>query len=874
VLQEAYGRRVLAILALVLITTPTVAFAVTVSGRVIDSHTGRALSHATIRLVESGRTVMSDSAGNFSLSDVAPGRYAVTASYVGYKPAQLNVVLDGDASQIELLLDPTVLPGEEVTITTTRVSAQTDAVSHSNITREEIQRDYTVEDVPMFLAKQPGAYAYSDAGNGVGYSYLQIRGFDQRKISVLVNGVPHNDPESHQVYWVDVPDLMESASDVQVQRGVGASLYGASAAGGVVSMEVNPFGEKPSLAVDFGYGSFGTRKFKLEGKSGLIQNRYSVYGRFSRIVSDGYREQSWVDMWSYFIGFARYDGRLVNRFHAYGGPERLHLAYLGIDPPTLATNRRFNPLEYENETDTFNQPHYELLTDWQISEKLSLANTLFYIKGDGFFVQSWPWSSFGDLGLNAIQTRDSAAFDPIHYETVVTDTQFVQNPGTFGDTLWHQVENSTFRRDTLPSGDTVFTVNQFNNAILQRWVENRFMGIAPRFKYEHAGGLLQFGGSFDYHFGSHFGEVRSADPAPAGFQSGQRFYSYDGYRTSGILFAQESRTIASRLHLTLGLQFAWRRYSLRNDSQGGVSYDLDFTTLSPRLGMLYKLTPIHALYANLSYGAHEPAHTDIFRPEESENPTRFFRLFDPSTGRASDPFMGAERVTSLDLGYRLRDEGIQIDFNGFYMWFDNEIVAAGGIDKDGNPIRTNAGRTIHRGIEALVKYRLTKQLEVSANGTWSDNYFEEFTQYFATPESPQSNDTVFLPVATPDSVSFAGNSISGFPETAVNLGVHLNVPLAKGGTRLLAGVEYRYVGRIFLDNSSAVDFSIEPYQVVNLRAGMQFAGRSVFKSLAIELLVNNVADEQFSASGYTFLGVPYVYPAAERNFYLRLRTRW
>lgn len=859
--------------ALLLILCPMQSWAAVLTGTVRDKQTQAVLVSASVHLSETGQGTSTNDSGEFRFEAVPSGRITVIASFVGYTPERQEVTMGDNMQSIELWLQPTVLPGEEVLITTTRVSSQTDAVPHSNLTNEDLRRDHVVEDAPMLLAGQPGAYAYSDAGNGVGYSYLQIRGFDQRRISVLLNGVPQNDPESHQVYWVDMPDLLESATDVQIQRGIGASLYGASAAGGVVSIETQPYAQEPRLSLDLGSGSYDTHKFKLEGNSGLIDGRYAVYGRYSSITSDGYREQSWTDLWSYFVGVARYDHNLVNRFHAYGGPENLHLAYYGIDPVTLAADRKFNPLTYDDETDNFNQPHYELLSDWKISDAWSLSNSLFYIKGDGYYIQSWPYSSSGDLGLAPIQTTDSLAYDPMHYETVVTDTQFVRDSALYGDTLWHQVEMTTFRRDTLPSGDTVFTVNQFNNAVLQRWVKNDFFGIAPRFKHEHGLGTLQFGGSFDYHHGYHFGEVRSAEPAPPGFMAGQDYYSYDGYRTSAIAFAEENMLVAERWHLSLALQYSWRRYSLRHDSRANVNYDLDYTAWSPRLGVLWRVTAPDAVYLNAAMGRHEPAHTDIFRPDELEDPTQFFASYNPVTGTAEDPFMQEEEVTSLDLGFRRTKDRLLVDLNGFYQWFDNEIVAAGGLDMNGYPIRTNAGQSIHRGVEGLLKFKPTKDLQLTANGTWSDNYFESFTEYTTVYSSPISGDTAYLPVATTETIDHHGNPIAGFPQFIANLGAYGEMPLGRK-VRLTGGADYRYAGRIYLDQTGDNALSIDPYSVINLRVGVRLSAAPLANQLALECAVNNVTNELYSASGYTYYGVPYYYPAAERNVFVRLRTEW
>jgi outer membrane receptor protein involved in Fe transport len=236
--------------------------------------------------------------------------------------------------------------------------------------------------------------------------------------------------------------------------------------------------------------------------------------------------------------------------------------------------------------------------------------------------------------------------------------------------------------------------------------------------------------------------------------------------------------------------------------------------------------------------------------------------------------MQPEQVTSLDLGLRRTADPILVDFTGFYQWFDREIVSAGGIDMNGNPIRTNAGESIHRGVEGLIKYKPAPGLELTANATWSDNYFKSFTEYSTVYNSPQSGDTVYLPVASTVSTSHAGNPIGGFPDWLANVGAYGETPLGKSGMRLTGGVEYRYVGRLFLDQTGSTALSIEPYSVLNLRAGIRLKVGNALDNLSLECSVNNVTDERYSASGYTYDGVPYYYPSAERNVFVRLRTDW
>jgi iron complex outermembrane receptor protein len=219
------------------------------------------------------------------------------------------------------------LPGVEVS--TTRAGDRA-PIARTVLRRDEILARNWGQDTPMALGGLTGAYAYSDAGNGVGYSYLSIRGFPQRRISVLVNGVPLNDPESHEVYWIDHPDLLASTAEVEMQRGVGSALYGAASLGGSVNLETAPFTEGPRTSVTLGYGSYETKRLMVEAGSGTLPGNWNLHGRYSRIESFGYREQSDSKLWSYALSARKLLGDHSLRANFYGGPEETHLAYLAI----------------------------------------------------------------------------------------------------------------------------------------------------------------------------------------------------------------------------------------------------------------------------------------------------------------------------------------------------------------------------------------------------------------------------------------------------------------------------------------------------------------------------------------------------------------
>jgi len=213
-----------------------------------------------------------------------------------------------------------VVPIAGVEVSTARAGERA-PIARTVLDRGALARLNWGQDTPMALASLPGAYAYSDAGNGVGYSYLTIRGFPQRRISVLVDGVPLNDPESHEVYWIDHPDLLASAAEVQVQRGVGSALYGAASLGGSVNLEIAPFTETPGASAVISYGSWETKRLMLEMNSGRLAGGWNFYGRYSRVESFGYRDQSWSRLWSYALAARRVSGAHALRVSLFGGPE-------------------------------------------------------------------------------------------------------------------------------------------------------------------------------------------------------------------------------------------------------------------------------------------------------------------------------------------------------------------------------------------------------------------------------------------------------------------------------------------------------------------------------------------------------------------------
>jgi iron complex outermembrane receptor protein len=503
-----------------------------------------------------------------------------------------------------------------VTVTTTRAEAGKSAVPFTTVEPADIQLRYTAQDLPTLLNTLPSVFVWSQNGNQIGYSTLVMRGFDQRRIAVLINGVPQNDPEDHNVYWIDFPDLAASVSDIQVQRGAGLVSYGAAAIGGSINITTLNFLQQRLVRISLGNGwqQFGAggrtvlqptvQRYALEVSSGLIEGRYAVYGRMARIDSWGYRDQSWAQLNSYFLSGVRFDERLTTQVNIFGGPLADGLTYYGIPKEHIRdrTLRRKNYAWWEydttyrqigfalerrpNELENFSQPHYELLNDWRISDSLELKSVLFYYTGDGFFDFDGSWADARTLRLTPEYGWD------------------------------------------LP--DTVYP----RNAIIRAFVGNKHGGWIPRLLWRHRGGELLLGAEVRLHRSEHWGKVRYAELLPTNFDPEYKIYSYEGVRDIFSLFARERYELTPQLALTAEAQVVHHSYRIRRERAGnrwtyylttrgdtvwgsGTLFDVRYTFFNPRLGLLWRPTPEQELFALVAYTSREPRMRNLYAAEDS-----------------------------------------------------------------------------------------------------------------------------------------------------------------------------------------------------------------------------------------------------------------
>jgi iron complex outermembrane receptor protein len=729
----------------------------------------------------------------------------------------------------------------EVVVSTTRLGDGA-PLARTTLPREEIVRRNRGEDTPMLLATMPGAYAYSDAGNGIGYSYLSVRGFPQRRISVLVNGVPLNDPESHEVWWIDHPDLMASTSEVQLQRGVGSALYGGASLGGTVAIETAPFAENPRASATLSYGSWETKRLMLETDSGRLNGGWNFYGRYSRIETQGYRDQSWSRLWSYAFAARRTAGAHSFRLNVYGGPEETHLAYLGVPRAYLEgavtgdaeRDRRFNPITYANERDHFFEPHYEWIHTWAPRTGLTLSQTLFWFDGKGYYDEQRLGRSLAQYRLDPWWTSDSTLLPRDYYA---------------------RDEAGNLKRDSLGR----VQAERFD-LVRRRTVANRHFGWIPRARFEHAGGALTVGGELRAHDGRHWGEIVTGDGLPPGTEPDHQYYDYHPRTFSGSLFVREEWQVEPRVLVTADLAWRHQAYRMRDDHFDGIRFDQTYDFALPRLGVTYSPHPRMTLFGSWSASGREPAFRDLY-DAEGVGSVPLYRIRDLAGNRYADPLIRPERVNDWEAGAALRGPRVAATVNLFRMDFRDELVYAGQFNTDlGYPILGNAARSVHQGIElsARAERDLPRDIRVTLDGnaTLSDNHFVEYREAWGP---------------TPgDVVSYDGKALGLFPSVLANLAARL------AWRDVTAGLEAQQAGRMYLDNNQDILASIGPHTVLNASAGWSVPAGGQSRA-EVSLRVANLLDTRYAAGGYMDWDAagnlaPMFVPAATRNWLMQVRV--
>lgn len=812
-------------------------------GKIYDDQSGENLSGANVLLEELDKGVSSDTDGEFSFENVAAGRYTISISYVGYKLKKISVLVSADRDMfIPINLIPEILEGQTIMVTSTRAVEGESPVAFSNISNKQLEETYTASDIPMLLNEVPGVYSYSLTGDNLGYSFLKIRGFDQRRIGVMINDISLNDPEDQEVYWVDLPDVAESTQDIQIQRGVGSSIYGTSTFGGSVNIKTSNYSAEKSAMLSFAGGSFNTRKAMAEYNSGIIKNTYAFYGRFSKITSDGYRRHSSSELQSYFLGFERYDKDFTTKLNIFSGEEITHPDWDGIPESILKTDRRYKLETYENAVDNFTQSHFQLINEWAISHRMNFSNTFYYVRGEGYYENLKENKKLTDFGMIPFETAD---------------------PGLFGsDSLAYYTSDN----DTLVFTDGNYTVKR-TDLVRQKWVKKNQYGWITRFSYDAGNGLATLGSSVYLFDSNHYGKVLWAKHLPAQYSPDRKYYKYEGGKLSASLYFNYMYDVFDNAKLMTNILYENKSYEFKQlptalfEKEEINRFTVDYNFFSPRMGLNYNLNSNISVYGNVSFAQREPADNELWDDFTGPDDYGVDPLFERkelkiSNGDTlytewSDSMIEPESVMDYETGINYRAEKIAASLNFYYMDFRNEIVPLGSLHNDGYPVKGNAEQTVHMGAEFSIKYNPVEFLSLSGNFSYSHNYFEKFVQ----------KEIINWDTYEYTNKDLSGNSIAGFPEL---LG---NFRASAYWNNLSASVLFRYVGKQYLDNTEDENRIVESYNLSDLSFSYRLKEFFYFPEIRFILKINNVLDVQYETAGYYYYE-NYYYPGAERNYYL------
>ena len=737
----------------------------------------------------------------------------LTFSASGYESRQINVSELTDT----IMLDYLYYKGKDIIVTADRVSGEVATIAFDNYSQDEIKRDYTMAEFPLLLESTPNLYSYSDAGSSSGYSYIKIRGFDDKRIVTYINGVPLNDPEDHATYFVDLPDFASTVSDIQIQRGVGNSLYGDASFGGSINIVSNSFNRLRKTTLTGGYGAYFTEddnppvfsRQTVEYSSGLIGGQWVFSGRYSRMRNDGYRYNSWYDGWAYYLSVARLDPNMSTELMLYGGPMNMHLSYYGTARGDLASDRRTNYLTYKNETDNFNQPHYQIHNIYRLNDRTVLNNTVYHIRGKGYYEQF----------------KDDRDYFEYNIDPTLTDGAI--------------------------SGDLV----------RQQWVVKNQTGLTSRLDIEHDRGRHTLGGSFYYFDSEHWGQVVWAEHIDGPLDPRHKYYVYYGVKKVASLYAQEQYNLTERLNAQATAQLRYQRYDFNQVKMGafkGFIYDLDYLFFSPRLGINYSLTDQVNLFANFSVASRTPTDAAIYDANDPyilpslEIESMTVSPEDDTSYVFGDPTAQSERVYDFELGANYRGARWQGSLNLFWMDFKDEIIPLGGLNpNNGLAITVNADRSVHAGVELSLSYFPIDNFSIQSNFAYNYNRVKKYSSEFgySLDSAGNSYDESVI-------IDFADKKIVNFPDY---LG---NIILDYKWSHLRLTWRNRFVGRQYTELLNIESLSIDPFYSASLSASYTLTDFMRMGNLTFSVHIDNLFNSKYETAGY---GGNYAYRVENEN---------
>ena len=653
------------------------AFAFQVNGSVIKGKvtdlSGNVLSGAGITIENTFLGVHSDEEGSYSFSGLKDGIYTLRFSFIGYETQVKEVKLKGEAV-LNISLTSKPFMTEEVFVNATRAGEHA-PLAYSTVNREQLKKQNTGHDLPYLLSLTPSLVETSEAGNGVGYTSLRIRGTDGSRINVTIDGIPLNDPESQQVFWVDLPDLASSVENIQVQRGAGTSSNGAGAFGATISIQTTNPENEPFAEINSSIGSFNTIKNMVSAGTGLLAGKFALQMRYSDLKSDGFIERTGSDHRSAYIsGIFRTD-RSRLKANIIIGEEHTGIGWWGVPKEMLTVNRRYNPAGeytdeagikhyYENESDNYFQNHFQLIYSLKLNNYLSLHTALHYTKGKGYYEEYREDQPLTDYGISPVNIGD----------TIISATDLIR----------------------------------------RKWMSNDFYGLVYSLKYQNERIEATAGGGLNLYIGDHFGRIiwmRNAGNTEKDY----RWYLNSSRKGEISLYGKVNYSLSDNTTIFGDLQYRHILYKMTgiDDDLKDIGQEHKFGFFNPKAGVFFSITPNQDAYFSFSVANREPTRTDFKEASGDLNAT-------PKP----------ETLYDTEMGYKLRTGKSSLAINLYGMIYKNQLVPTGELSNVGYSITTNVEKSYRLGMEITAGIKPLKFIDWNLNLTLSRNKITDFTEYY------------------------------------------------------------------------------------------------------------------------------------------------
>ncbi|MCX6302404.1 MAG: TonB-dependent receptor [Bacteroidia bacterium] len=643
-----------------------------IKGKITDIN-GVPLAGAAVTLYGTFLGVYSAIDGTYAFSNLAAGHYSLSFSFTGFETQTHPVDLSGEFI-LDIVLKEKALMTEDVIIRATR-AGNTTPLAYTNVEQQLLKRQNSGQDMPFLLSLTPSLVETSEAGNGIGYTNLRIRGTDASRINVTIDGIPLNDPESQQVFWVDLPDLASSIDNIQIQRGVGTSSNGAGAFGASINIQTKGVEDEPFAEINSLAGSFNTFKNSFSAGTGLLAEKYAFQMRYSDLRSSGFIERTGSEHRSaYLSGIFRSDRSLL-KVNVILGDEHTGIGWWGVPKEMLKINRRYNPAGeyndetgnthyYENESDNYIQNHYQLIHSLKIRNDLTFNSAVHYTKGKGYYEEYKEDSELEDYGLPPI------IIDGIE----ITESDLIR----------------------------------------RKWMSNDFYGLVWSLNYRKPKLEVTAGGGMNFYSGDHFGRVIWME-YPGSTEKDHQWYLNIGMKEEASIYGKLNYSISEKTALFGDLQYRYIKYEMigNDDDLKDISQGHRFHFFNPKAGLFFSMTPNQDAYISLSVANREPTRTDFKEAAGDPNAT-------PKP----------ETLYDIETGYKIRGEKYSLAANFYGMIYNDQLVPTGELSNTGYSIMTNVDNSHRLGMELNASLKPFRFLTWDMNVTMSRNKIKNFVEYY------------------------------------------------------------------------------------------------------------------------------------------------